>query len=120
VLWCAALPLAAAEAQFTIPHVRPLFQVYLAAVAGFYFTWQWVRSGQTLAMKTWRLRLTARDGGPVTVRQAWARYFAALAGVAFFGLTFLWALIDREGLFLHDRIAATRVVDLRSDSVLPA
>ena len=31
---------------------RPLFQLYLVAVAAAYFVWQWRRGGQTLAMKT--------------------------------------------------------------------
>ena len=34
---------------------RPLFQVYLVAMTGAYYAWQWKRGGQTLALKTWRL-----------------------------------------------------------------
>ena len=115
VLWCAALPLALLEGELGLPHVRPLFQLYIVTVAGLYFTWQWVRSGQTLAMKTWRLRLVSSEGLGVTWRQAGVRYLAALAGAAFFGITFLWALFDREGLYLHDRIAGTTIVDLRTE-----
>jgi uncharacterized RDD family membrane protein YckC len=61
-------------------------------------------------MKTWRLRLVARDGGSLTWRQAWLRYLAALVGLAVLGLGFVWALFDRDRLFLHDRIAGTRLV----------
>ncbi len=90
--------------------VRPLLQIYLVALTGVYFIWQWRRGGRTLAMKTWRLRVVARDGAPLTWRQALKRYFAALAGSLLLGAGFLWALVDREGLFLHDRLAGTKIV----------
>jgi len=50
------------------------------------------------------------DGRPVTYSQAGIRYVAALAGAAFFGLGFLWALVDRDRRFLHDRLARTMIV----------
>ena len=49
------------------------------AVVGVYFIGLWVRSGQTLAMKTWHLRLLTVDGGPVPPRRALARYLASYA-----------------------------------------
>jgi uncharacterized RDD family membrane protein YckC len=110
VLWLAALPLALFETELAVPHVRPAYQAYLALVAGVYFVAQWTRGGQTLAMKTWHLKLERRDGGALTPRDAVLRYVAALAGLAALGLGFLWALFDREGLFLHDRMAGTRIV----------
>ena len=39
-----------------------LLQLFLLAVFAAYFLWCWLRGGQTLAMKTWRIRLVARDG----------------------------------------------------------
>jgi uncharacterized RDD family membrane protein YckC len=39
---------------------RPLLQIYFFAVAAAYFIWQWRRGGQTLAMKTWRIRIVTR------------------------------------------------------------
>lgn len=38
------------------------------------------------------------------------RYRFALAGALLLGAGFLWALIDREGLFLHDRLAGTKII----------
>jgi uncharacterized RDD family membrane protein YckC len=90
--------------------VRPLFQLYLACAAGAYFIWQWVRGGQTLPMKTWRLRVVTRDGTGVPLPQACARYVIAAAGLLLFGAGFAWALADRERQFLHDRVAGTRIV----------
>lgn len=89
---------------------RPLLQVYLVVLTGAYFAWQWRRGGRTLAMKTWRLRVVTLDGAPLTWRHALARYGLALAGTLLAGTGFLWALVDREGLFLHDRLAGTKII----------
>ena len=89
---------------------RTLFQVYLLAVAAAYFGYCWTHGGQTLPMKTWRIRLVKREGGPPAARQALLRYLYALAGTAIAGAGFWWALVDRDGQFLHDRLAGTRLV----------
>ncbi|HYH42350.1 MAG TPA: RDD family protein [Burkholderiales bacterium] len=110
VLWLVGFVYAAIENALGLAHVRPLFQLYLLLVAGIYFVWQWARGGQTLPMKTWHMRLVGDDGRPVTYPQAGVRYAAAVAGTALFGLGFVWALFDRDGKFLHDRLAGTRIV----------
>ncbi len=89
---------------------RPLFQFYLVAITGAYFICQWQRGGQTLAMKTWRLRLVTCDGMPLTWKHASQRFVFALPGTLLLGAGFLWALVDREKLFLHDRLAGTKIV----------
>lgn len=90
--------------------VRPLFQFYLVALTGAYYAWQWHRGGQTLALKTWRLRIVTRDGGPLTWAHVSKRFAIALPGTLLFGAGFLWALLDRERLFLHDRLAGTMII----------
>lgn len=82
--------------------------VYLLLMA--YFGWQWSRGRRTLAMKTWRLRLQNEDGLPLTPGQALMRYFWAWPSVLLGGVGILWALVDRDGCFLHDRLARTRLV----------
>lgn len=89
---------------------RHVLQAWVLLVVGAYFVGFWTRGGQTLAMKTWRIRLESADGGPVGVGQAVRRYLLALAGAAALGVGFLWALLDRDGQFLHDRLAGTRLV----------
>lgn len=90
--------------------VRNLFQIYLVLVFGFYFLWCWRRGGQTLPMKTWKLRLTSADGGKVSAGQAAFRYIAAWISLLCLGGGFLWAMFDRDRQFLHDRLAGTRVI----------
>ncbi len=90
------------------PALRPLTQAYLLAVSGAYFVWQWTHGGQTLALKTWRLRVVSADGGRLSVQQAVLRFLAA--SLTLLLPAFLWALWDRERQFLHDRLAGTRIV----------
>jgi len=88
---------------------RLVFQVYVLAVCGAYFVFCWARSGQTLPMKTWHIRLVTEQGKPLTVDRAFRRYLLAVPGVVS-GLGVLWAFIDRDRQFLHDRLAKTRIV----------
>ena len=90
---------------------RLLLQCYLVALTGVYFIWQWRRGGQTLPMKTWRLRLVTRDGLPLGWKRALVRFLIALPGSLLLGAGFLWAAVDREGLFLHDRLAGTKIIE---------
>jgi uncharacterized RDD family membrane protein YckC len=108
VLLIADLALLLAVPAAQDPALRPLTQAYLLAVSGSYFVWQWTYGGQTLAMKAWRLRLVSAGGGPVSVRQAVLRFLAATLTLLL--PAFLWALLDRERQFLHDRLAGTRIV----------
>lgn len=89
---------------------RTLLQLFLLAVFAAYFLWCWLRGGQTLAMRAWRIRLVSRDGGRITAAAALRRFALALALVPLAGLSVLWALLDRERQFLHDRLAGTRLV----------
>ena len=65
--------------------------------------------GQTLPMKTWRMRLTLANGEPLGTSRAALRYLAAIASLATLGAGFLWALIDKDKQFLHDRVCGTRL-----------
>jgi uncharacterized RDD family membrane protein YckC len=89
---------------------RHLLQAYVLAVVGAYFVGFWIRGGQTLAMKTWRIRRERADGARVEPARALRRYLFALAGTAALGIGFLWAFLDRDRQFLHDRLAGTRIV----------
>jgi uncharacterized RDD family membrane protein YckC len=89
---------------------RFAFQAYLILMAAIYFIGFWLRGGQTLPMKTWRLRVERRDGGNITPAQAALRYLFALLGMFLLGFGIIWAFFDRDRQFLHDRMAGTRLV----------
>lgn len=89
---------------------RLAFQLYLLVVIFLYYGWCWTRSGQTLGLVTWKLRLVTTDGKRVTWRHALKRFAAAILSTACLGLGFLWALIDRDKLAWHDRLSGTRLI----------
>lgn len=91
------------------PSPRTLL-LYLVVLLGLYFIWCWVKAGQTLAMKTWRLWVVdAETARPLRPLQAVVRY-----GMGWLcwptGLALLWSFLDPDGQFLHDRIAGTRIL----------
>jgi uncharacterized RDD family membrane protein YckC len=81
---------------------RHLLQLFIVVVFAAYFLWCWLRGGQTLAMKAWRIRLVG-----VTPRKAILRFVLALA---LFPASIAWACFDRDRQFLHDRLSGTRLV----------
>lgn len=87
-----------------------VLQAHAFLVLLFYFTWYWSNGGQTLAMKTWRIRLVTRDGFAVRPGQAFLRFLLCWPSIVLFGVGLLWAVFDRERLFLHDRLAGTQLL----------
>ena len=96
--------------QSLAPHLaREAMQAYLLLVAGGYFTLFW-RKGQTLAMKTWRIRMESAAGGVPGRGQVWLRYLLACLNLALLGLGWWSAAFAQDGQFLHDRLAGTRLI----------
>ena len=115
-------------------YLRHAQESWLFVILGLYFVWLWSHGGQTLAMKTWRIRLVDKDGAPVNALRALARFL--LSWLWFIpGLALAWALgasgwmlvwipslnvvlwaaltyADPQRQFVHDRLAGTRLVDL--------
>ncbi len=87
-----------------------LLQAMLWIVTGLYFVICWVKTGQTLATQAWKIKLVSVDGHTLSVKQALLRY--ALSSLSFLalGLGFFWGLVDRDRLFLHDRLLKTRLI----------
>ncbi|HTT08423.1 MAG TPA: RDD family protein [Gammaproteobacteria bacterium] len=87
----------------------PKLTVVLIACTYLYFAGQWTRGGQTLGMKTWRIRLTMQGGTrPPGWFAASARFVVAVCSLLTLGFGYLWALWDTEGLTLPDRLSGTR------------
>ena len=111
-------------------------RIFLVVVLGVYFVGFWTRGGQTLAMKTWHIRLIAADGLPVAAGRAglryllsWLWFIPALAVVYVSGLTgtaaisgsvlagmlayaaLAWLHPTRQ--FWHDIVSGTRLIDTR-------
>ena len=112
----ATFPFIAVVGDSTQGWRRHLLQAYVVLIAGAYFVGFWTRGGQTLAMKTWRIRVVRADGGLLTRARAVHRYVLSLLSFFAVGLGFAWALFDRDRQFLHDRLAGTAIVDASANA----
>ena len=79
-------------------------------VLGAYFLWYWHHGGQTLAMQTWKIRLSTPSGAEPSLTRLAFRYALAWPSLVYLGAGLLWAVFDRDRQFLHDRLAGTRLV----------
>jgi uncharacterized RDD family membrane protein YckC len=82
---------------------RHALQAFVFVVLGIYFSWFWSKSGQTVAMKAWHIRLVDATGAPPSQGRAFARYLLSW-------MWFLPALAALELAGVHDGIAITTVV----------
>ena len=85
-------------------------QLFLWLTTGVCFIRCWVTTGQTLATQAWKIRLVNQRNQSLTVSQAVLRYLLTTFSLVGFGIGFLWAFVDKERMFLHDRILKTRLI----------
>ena len=110
---------------------RHPLQAFVFVVFGIYFVWFWAK-GQTLAMKTWHIRIVDVHGKPLSQQRALLRYLcswmwflpplaaswlldlpAAKGAVLSVGWIAIWAILARfhpERQFWHDAWVGTRLV----------
>jgi uncharacterized RDD family membrane protein YckC len=110
---------------------RNALQAFVFVIFGIYFVWFWAK-GQTLAMKTWNIRVVGLDGRAISQARALGRYLlsyvwfippllaarlfglgAVEASVIVLGWIAVWAILSRfqpQGQFWHDAWAGTRLV----------
>ena len=104
------LPQLAIGMGFEIVFPGWVLVIHIFLVLGAYFIWYWHHGGQTLAMQTWKIRLTSPAGSPPPLWRLVLRYVLAWPSVVYLGAGLVWALFDRDRQFLHDRLAGTRLV----------
>ncbi len=110
---------------------RHPLQAFIFLVFGVYFIWFW-RHGQTLAMKTWKIRITNLSGTSISQREAITRYvlcwiwfvpplafssFMGLDGLSALGIMIAWVVtwalsskLNPTRQFWHDRWAKTQLI----------
>jgi uncharacterized RDD family membrane protein YckC len=89
-----------------------LYRAGLVLVTGGYYVINWLRSGQTLGMRAWRLRVVTVSGLQPALKAAALRAVFGPLAWAPLGLGVLWMYVDPDHLALHDRLSKTRVIHL--------
>ena len=79
-------------------------------LTGLYAVSSWRRGGRTLGMRPWKVAVVDADGRPAATAALWRRFAWGTVSLLPAGLGFWWALMDRQGLTLHDRLSGTRLV----------
>jgi len=111
-------------------------QAFLFLVLGLYFCWFWSHGGQTVAMKTWHIRVQTKDGRPVPAARAVLRYlWCWLWFVPALLWNYLWGVrsggavalaltlgvlvyaastrLNPQRQYWHDLLSGTRLVQVR-------
>lgn len=110
--------------------------VWVTLILFLYYSFCWTRSGQTLPMKTWKMRLVSEQNQPISLHQAQWRFFSLMCFVLPLGpvwmlgrhqvipapfvwiavlwavLPYAWGFFDKDRQFLHDRLAHSRIIRL--------
>jgi uncharacterized RDD family membrane protein YckC len=98
--------------EATSPYKLFYLRLFLWLTTGAYFVWCWSKTGQTLATKTWKIKLVNQQNIALSIQQAMIRYTLASASILACGLGFFWIFLDKDSLFLHDRLLKTRFIKL--------
>lgn len=118
-------------------------EAFVFLALGLYFSWFWSKGGQTLAMKTWRIRLITADGRPVSQPLALLRYVVSwiwfLPGLGLahalnptHSTLLMWAyptlwvasyawlsFLHPQHQFWHDALCGTRLVSAEPPATTP-
>lgn len=95
----------------------PLLSIVIIGSLYLFYSFFWRRSGQTLGMQAWRIRIASpREANTRPSHKACLlRFIGALISFATFGLGYLWQLVDRENRSLPDLISGTKLALLPKD-----
>jgi len=88
----------------------PWFSLYLMFVLFTYYAWFWQKSGQTLGMRVWKIRIVTESGANPGWIVCYQRLACALLSWLCFGLGYLWRLF--RPYTWHDRLSHTRIIRL--------
>ncbi len=116
---------------------RTGLQIFLFLLLGLYFVWFWSHGGQTVATKTWHIKVVDHTGKPASVARSVLRYATAwlwflpalviayaarpLSAWAIFALMAVGvmayaalALLHPQRQFLHDVLSGTRLISTQT------
>jgi len=91
---------------------NPSFNLLLVFILFTFYAWFWQKSGQTLGMRVWKIRIVSDLGGNPGWGTSFLRLGFAVVSMLCFGLGYLWRLF--RPYTWHDRLSQTRIIDVSS------
>lgn len=90
------------------PVVSPFFTFYIFAVAASFYAYFWSRStGQSIGMKTWKIKIVSQTGGKITFTQGVIR-----CATSCFGLGNVLVLFDNKNRAFQDYFSNCQVIKI--------
>ena len=86
------------------------FSLYLLLTVFTFYAWFWNKSGQTLGMRVWKIRIVTKAGSNPAWSTCYIRLIYALLSWLCLGLGYLWRLF--KPYTWHDRLSGTRIVNI--------
>ena len=83
--------------------------IYLLTISFLYFGWFWRNGGQTLGMRTWKIKLEG-ETAVIPWRALLVRFLFALLSWASFGMGYLSSAFHRQNQTWHDLASGTRLI----------
>ena len=88
----------------------PFFYSSLLVMIYGFFGFFWTRSGQTLGMQAWRIKIVTPDNQLITPWQSIIRFATAVPALSLVGIGLLWALVDRQKRSWQDLASSSMVI----------
>lgn len=88
------------------------FFPFLIFVYVSFFCYFWIKTGQTLGMAAWKIKLISSDENQITLYKCLLRIFFAIISFTCFGLGYICLLFGAKKTW-HDKITGTEVIHLK-------
>jgi uncharacterized RDD family membrane protein YckC len=88
-----------------------LFIPYLTLIYLSFFCYFWIKTGQTLGMASWKIKLISSNNKSINVYHCVVRIFFAIISISCFGLGYLCLLFGSKKTW-HDKLSKTEVIHI--------
>ena len=88
---------------------NPFFLLYLLAVSFLFYGWFWTHGGQTLGMRSWKIKLISYDNSEITWQSAFIRFSIAIISWLPAGLGFWWQYLGKNKHSWPDLLSNTKL-----------
>jgi uncharacterized RDD family membrane protein YckC len=86
---------------------QQIFFIILLLITISFFCYFWIKSRQTLGMRSWKIYICNSDYSVISCKQAVIRCLVAIPSLLFFGIGILWVLVDKKHRSWQDIASST-------------